>query len=220
MRLSHMIRAQTSPWIHHQQFWDMSLGKHTLVELCTGVGALGVGAKAAGWTVEAHNEIQEAFCNHLKECGVKTVVEGDLCKLQTVVQIHQTAPKAGAMAWGFSCQPFSKLGDQQHGGDPRSQTLPYGLYAAYLLQKDLNIIECVPQAATSPFVQQCLAYHIAMTRAEKSETLLELGQLWPSARRRWWCVLMHESFQESISGSFQHLRKSLRSNNYYLNGFL
>lgn len=104
------------------------------------------------------------------------------------------ASKAGAMAWGFSCQPFSKLGDQQHGGDPRSQTLPYGLYASYLLQKDLNIIECVPQAATSPFVQQCLAYHMAMTRAEKSETLLELGQLWPSARRRWWCVLMHESF--------------------------
>ena len=165
-----------------------------LVELCTGVGALGHGAKIAGWTVEAQNEIQSSFCDHLRHCGSKIVVEGDLCKLSTIVEIHRLAPKAGAMAWGFSCQPFSKLGDQQHGSDPRAQTLPYGLYASYLLQKDLLVLECVPQAATSQFVQQCLNFHIAMTRVEKSETLLELGQLWPSSRRRWWCVLMHESF--------------------------
>ena len=165
-----------------------------MVELCTGLGALGTGAKAAGWKIEAQNEIQHSFCEHLRKCGSTTVVEGDLCKLSTVLRIHEMAPKAGTMSWGFSCQPFSKLGDQQHGSDPRAQTLPYGLYASYLLQKDLLVLECVPQAASSQFVQQCLAYHIEMTRAEKSETLLELSQMWPAARRRWWCVLMHESF--------------------------
>ena len=165
-----------------------------MVEMCTGIGALGTGAKAAGWSIEAQNEIQRSFCEHLRKCGSTTVVEGDLCKLSTVLRIHEAAPKAGTMSWGFSCQPFSKLGDQQHGSDPRAQTLPYGLYASYLLQKDLLVLECVPQAASSQFVQQCLAYHIEMTRAEKSETLLELSHLWPAARRRWWCVLMHESF--------------------------
>ena len=176
-----------------------------LVEMCTGIGALGTGAKAAGWKIEAQNEIQQSFCEHLRQCGSTTVVEGDLCKLSTVIRIHEMAPKAGAMSWGFSCQPFSKLGDQQHGSDPRAQTLPYGLYASYLLQKDLLVLECVPQAASSQFVQQCLAYHIEMTRAEKSETLLELSQMWPAARRRWWCVLMHESFPKITFREFPSL---------------
>ena len=94
-----------------------------MVELCTGLGALGCGAAYAGWTVSAQNELQSSFCQHLKKQGAQHVIEGDLCRLATLVKVHKAAPHAGAIAWGFSCQPFSKLGDQQHGSDARFRTL-------------------------------------------------------------------------------------------------
>ena len=165
-----------------------------MVELCTGLGALGCGASYAGWKTSAQNELQPAFCQHLQQYGNTVVIEGDLCKLSTLVKIHEAAPRAAAIAWGFSCQPFSKLGDQLHGNDARAQTLPYGLFASYLLQKELIVLECVTGAATSGFVQKCLEYHISMTKYERSETMMDLGDLWPAARKRWWCVLMHGSF--------------------------
>ena len=165
-----------------------------MVELCTGLGALGCGATYAGWTSKAQNEVQKTFCSHLEKFGGNKIIEGDLCKLATIVKVHEAAPHAGAIAWGFSCQPFSKLGDQQHGNDARAQTLPYGLFASYLLQKDLVVLECVTGAAASGFVQKCLDYHVAMTKFERSETMMDLGSVWPAARKRWWCVLMHGSF--------------------------
>ena len=89
----------------------------------------------------------------------------------------------------FSCQPFSKAGDNQQGMDERAATLPYGLYAGYLLQKDFMITECVSEAASSAFVQRCLDYHLTMVPGDRSETLLELADVWPAKRRRWWQMI-------------------------------
>ena len=161
-----------------------------LIETCSGLGALGLGAQYAGWETQVHNDLMESFSNHLKSFSKVEVVHGDICKLATVAALHDAAPFAASLAFGFSCQPFSCLGDRKEGMDERSRSLPFGLYAAHLLQVDLVITECVPEACQSPFVLRCMQQYMQVTRSDRSESLLELADLWPSFRRRWWSVLL------------------------------
>ena len=165
-----------------------------VVETCAGMGALGQGASYAGWSTVVLNEIQETFCKHMKQFQDIPVVQGDIKDMRTIKDIHDTDPSAGTMALGFSCQPFSQLGDKKQGADPRSMILPFGLVAAYLLQKEVVVLECVPNASTSTFVQLCISQFIAHTQFEKAEAILELGDCWPSKRRRWWSVLTRGIF--------------------------
>ena len=168
-----------------------------LVETCTGLGSLGAGAQYAGFRVVAQNDVQASFCNHLQqapECDPGTVVQGDICKLDTMIKIHAASKGAKAMAFGFSCQPFSSLGDLKEGDDDRSSTLSYGLYCGYLLQMCLFVMECTPRAPTSRFVKVCLQHFEEVTGFVKSEALLELADIWPAHRRRWWCILNHPAF--------------------------
>eukprot|EP00435_Cladocopium_sp_Y103_P015599 s3111_g3.t2 len=165
-----------------------------LVEVCSGLGGIGMGAKAAGWQVLAQNELMHSFCEHQKQFSSIPVVEGSVCKMSTVAALHHLAPDAGCLAMGFSCQPFSRGGDGQQGLDERAATLPFGLYIGYLLRKQVIVLECVAEAASSPFVQRCLQYHESQVPGDRSETLLELSDVWPSKRRRWWTVITQGHF--------------------------
>lgn len=165
-----------------------------LVETCVGLGGLGHGAEYAGWKVVCRNDIQPKFCSWLRQQQGPPVVEGSILHMNTIIDIHKCAPNAGSMAWGFACQPFSALGDQRHEQDERSKTLPFGLYAAWLLQVEFVVLECVPQGGSSSFVQACLDHHCSMTKGARSETLLELGNVWVSRRRRWWTILTKGAF--------------------------
>ena len=102
-------------------------------------------------------------------------------------------------AWhsGSLVSPFHVLGDKREGLDQRSQSLPFGLSAAFLLQLDLVVTECVPEASQSPFVLKCMQQYMQMTNSDRSETLLELADVWPSRRRRWWSVLL-KSFMGKV----------------------
>ena len=144
-----------------------------LVETCVGLGALGQGASQAGWSVQVGNDHLQSFCDHLAKLN-KKVVCGDICKLQTVVEMHRASPDAKTMAFGFSCQPFSKLGDQRGGDDGRAQCLPFGLYASYLLQMQIIVLECTPTAPSRQFVKRCLQHHEEMTGFLKSEAILDI----------------------------------------------
>ena len=161
-----------------------------LVETCSGLGGLGVGASHAGWKTMVHNDMMQSFCDHLSKYSGTEVVHGDICKLATVAEIHARAPTAASMAFGFSCQPFSRLGDRREGQDQRSQSLPFSLYCAFLLQLDLVVTECVPEASQSPFVMKCMQQYMQATNSDRTETLLELADVWPSKRRRWWSILL------------------------------
>ena len=127
-----------------------------LVETCVGLGALGQGAAQAGWSVKVGNDHLQSFCDHLARLN-KQVVCGDICKLQTVVEMHRASPDAKTMAFGFSCQPFSKLGDQRGGDDGRAQCLPFGLYASYLLQMQIVVLECTPNSTIQSVCQAMFA---------------------------------------------------------------
>lgn len=165
-----------------------------LTETCAGIGGLGQGAQYAGWKTCVQNEIQESFASHQQQYGDAPVVQGDICHMSTLIRMFEADDASAIMAWGFSCQPFSRLGDNRQGSDSRSHTLPFGLYASYVLRKEILVLECVAEASASAFVQQCLDYHMKLTRSERSETFLELSDVWPSCRRRWWTVIARSEF--------------------------
>lgn len=102
-----------------------------VVETCSGIGGIGLGARYAGFTPQSQNELMPLFCAHQRKYSKTPTIEGNICHLGTVAALHKSAPTAGVLAWGFSCQPFSRAGDQRQGMDERSATLPYGLFAGF-----------------------------------------------------------------------------------------
>ena len=102
------------------------------VETCAGLGALGLGAQYAGWQVVAQNDINEKFTEHQTRYGKIPVVTGDVADMKTVSALHHAHSTSGTIAFVFPCQPYSTAGDQKHGLDPRSDSLPAGLYASHL----------------------------------------------------------------------------------------
>ena len=165
-----------------------------LTETCSGLGGLGCGAEYAGWKVVAQNDINSKYMEHQAKHTNIPVVTGDIGDMQTVVALHRTHSASSVMAFGFPCQPYSTAGDRKHGSDPRAAVLPNNLYAAFLLQMEIVVCECVPGAATSKHVLSCLEYYMEMTQSDRSEVLLELADMWPSRRRRWWTVILMQYY--------------------------
>ena len=163
-----------------------------LVETCSGLGGIACGASYAGWTLHAQNDLNANFVKLQQQSSPVPIIEGDIDNMHTIIALHKAYPRAGTIAFGFACQPYSSAGDKREGLDPRALSLPYSLYAAHLLQKDIVVCECVPGAATSTYVLACLDYHMEMTSSDRSEVLLELADMWPSKRRRWWTVIVKQ----------------------------
>ena len=161
--------------LHHQPMVATDLFR--LVETCTGLGSLGCGAKIAGFQVVSQNDLQASFCQHLRAApntDQSSVVHGDICKLETIIRIHEASKGARALAFGFSCQPFSTLGDMKEGDDDRSSTLSFGLYCGYLLQVGLVVLYLnVPQG---PLLQDLSKFDCNILK--RSRGLQSLKHCW------------------------------------------
>ena len=158
-------------------------------EFCTGLGALGLGAEQAGFRVVAQNELQEPTSRVAEAISGLHVITGDVGDNDVVKRMWKQSPGYAATAAGVSCQPYSTRGDRRSGKDPRAATLPNTLRAAWLLQSPLVVLECVTPASEDAFVRSCLADFVHKSGFSKSECLLDLKDVWPSVRSRWWCVL-------------------------------
>ena len=162
-----------------------------LIEACTGLGGITKGAKAAGFETVAANELRPKFVEVLQSTADFPVIQGNLGKLQTVRDLGQAADKCSAFAMGFNCQPFSAGGDKKAEHDQRALTLPHGLFAAWMIQAPVIVLECVTEAISNSWVRSVLAEFQTLTKFEYSEVCLDLAHIWPSSRRRWWAVLTH-----------------------------
>ena len=160
------------------------------IETCSGIGGISCGAKAAGFRTVVSNEIRSSFANILEQDG-QQVVNDDIGYLRTVKAIWESIGEPAIVAMGFNCQPFSKAGDKRAGMDPRSQTLPFGLFLAWMVQAPAIILECVLEAATDSWVKAQLKTFQEMSKYEYSEVALDLNAIWPARRRRWWAILVH-----------------------------
>ena len=177
-----LVQEDASAVFHHGPF---SFGDLLNVrEFCTGLGA-----EQAGFHVVAQNEIQEPTSRVAAAISGLQVVIGDVGDNETVKQMWRQSAGCAATAAGISCQPYSSLGDRRSGTDPRAATLPNTLRAAWLMQSPLIVLECVAPAADDAYVKRCLADFTTKSGFSLHECVLDLRDVWPSARNRWWCVL-------------------------------
>ena len=182
-----LFQVEGSRVFFHEPYNASNLLK--IKETCSGVGALGRGGDTIGFRVVALNEVQPITAQVAAGLASVPVVVGDINDLSIVVQLWDAAPGDGVFASGFSCQPYSKLGDRRGGSDPRSSALTGSLRAAYLHQSSAILLECVQPAAEDPFVQGSLRAFQTATGFFCSQTVLELHKVWGARRTRWWALL-------------------------------
>eukprot|EP00438_Fugacium_kawagutii_P008778 Skav220298 [mRNA] locus=scaffold2356:74992:80879:- [translate_table: standard] len=149
------------------------------VETCAGLGFLGQGLQSAGLHIRASNELRPNLCQFRWDRGSEVTIEGDIHDKETWKKIHRMHPSPALGAAGFSCQPWSRLGDGRMQSDERSQVLPTLLKAAYHLRIHSLILECVPQAGEDAWVQGLLKAYCHQTGSRMTQQVLHLQSIFP-----------------------------------------
>ena len=162
---------------------------HSLTEMCSGMGCMGMGALFTGITpvvaVDTNERMLELYASH---SNTKTL-HGSIGDRKILHAIWKFCPHPCPMGGGFSCQPFSKMGDERGAEDDRSRTLPMMLEAAWLLRSPVLVLENVEPAMHSKFVQDELRHFCLKTGFHMHQLIMHLDDMWVSRRTRWWCVL-------------------------------
>ena len=171
---------------HRKPSWD---SLRSTIDACSGFGGLAQGAMAAGFNVQtAVDQNQKMLDLHSKACTAQTIC-GDVGDDDVIIALWRSSEGASTLTAGFSCQPFSQLGDGKSHADDRSACLTKVLKAAYYLQSHLIILECVAPAAHDGFVKQELDHFIKHTGYHCSQSDLKLDCMWPCRRHRSWWIL-------------------------------
>ena len=172
-----------------------------LVEFCAGIGAVSRGYEANGVRTVIRNDLNPRFCQWVHDAMHEGIVSpckvllGSVGSDDMVRMVLTNGAEVGMVSAGIACQPYSKIGDQREHKDERSKTLPDTLRQAFLLQCPVVVLECVKEAAVSPFVQDQIKQFCAATGFVSKQVALELHVLWPSRRTRWWCVTHHPAMK-------------------------
>eukprot|EP00435_Cladocopium_sp_Y103_P026104 s1941_g6.t1 len=162
-----------------------------LIDACSGFGGVSHGALAVGMqTTVAVDTNDKMLGLHEKHSGSELVV-GDIGLNSTIFDTWRKADNAAVMSAGFNCQPFSRLGDQKGGDDPRSSSLLGVLRAAILLRIRVVCLECVKPARNDPFVVKAIGDFLRLTGFVKEVVDLKLEDVWPCRRGRCWWILSH-----------------------------
>eukprot|EP00435_Cladocopium_sp_Y103_P019646 s10_g4.t1 len=120
------------------------------------------------------------------------VVQGDIGNSAVIAGLHSAFPHPSLGTAGFSCQPWSCLGDGAKTHDNnRASCLPKVLAASYWLKCHSILLECVDEAGADDEVQKMLTQFCAITQYKATQVNLRLEDLMPTRRNRWWCLLVN-----------------------------
>lgn len=144
------------------------------IEVCSGIGCMAQGLEACGISTAASNELRAPFCQLMTMQGQRGVVQGDLGDPSTLVELHEKYPHPAWLTSGFSCQPWSQLGDRKGSQDKRSQSLVHTLHACFYLQAHTLILECVEGAGNDHEVSKLLKEFCALTEVTGKFTVIWL----------------------------------------------
>lgn len=183
-----VVRAgeKTKVLSHSPPNW---IDMHKMIDGCCGIGGISHGANAVGIVTTVAVDSNMLMTDmHLKHSGAE-VVTGDVGEISVISDTWKKADGAQIFSAGFSCQPFSQLGDQRSGQDPRAASLPKALKAAYYLQCKAVLLECVTPAGSDKFVSQCIDHFTTLTGFKKEQIDLHLHEVWPCRRSRTWWLL-------------------------------
>ena len=171
---------------HPQCTWESNCD---LIEFCAGMGALGQGALAAQFVPRVAVELRPTLAKLYAANSSASVIVGDITEFETIKKVYEAHPKSATISAGISCQPYSKLGDEKSGRDSRASTLPATLAAAHYLRAVVVIPECVAPAGEDAYVRWHVEQFCRRTNFSCSEIVIDLQEVWPCKRKRWWCVL-------------------------------
>ena len=185
------LTGQTYVMGHKVPTWDAI---RSLIDLCAGFGGLAQAAIAAGFDIAvAVDQNCKMLDLYSKASGAPRVC-GDFGEKRVLYEIWEKAGGAVALSSGFSCQPFSKLGDMKSCGDTRANCLTKTLAAAFFLQARLVVLECVSPASNDSFVRSEIEHFMKVTGFTCAQVNLQLEQLWPARRHRAWWLLVAPEF--------------------------
>ena len=168
---------------------------HTVTEVCSGIGVMSDGLLSCGATIGAKNELRETLIQFQHRQGVTGLVQGDIGDQQVLATFFQQHPHPAMIAAGFSCQPWSKLGDQQGFQDRRASSLHHTLRTAYFCRAHALMLECVTEAGSDKAVVDLIQAWCRCTGFHMHSRELQLEKFWPSKRNRWWCLILSPAVQ-------------------------
>eukprot|EP00435_Cladocopium_sp_Y103_P058608 s705_g20.t1 len=168
-------------------------GLSQVVELCSGMGCLGVGLSSAGFDIKLRSDCNPNMLKLAKVIGNEPTLLGNLHDDEVLAQVCLQAPEAGLLTSGIACQPYSRLGDEKCEADQRAATLPGTLRIGFLGRFAIIVLECVEKAKDCTWLQTTLRRFAEITGYHISQGELKLQDVWPSRRHRWWAVLTHQS---------------------------
>ena len=186
-----ILQTDASACFQHQPVTADSF--RNVIEACSGLGIVGTGFSPYGCTTKCFIDSNAKYAEWLsdKHQGTTKVVCGDIASHNVVHSVAKAVQAPAILSGGFSCQPFSSLGDRREGADDRSQSLPAMLRLGYYLRCPVLILECTKEALNSPFVQEHLDSFMKQTGYTCFQDLFHLHHTWPAARTRWWCILSY-----------------------------
>ena len=182
-----LCRSHDSGVLYHDEpTWE---SMHSLIELCSGCGALGFGALSSGFFPSVGVDCNSKMTDMWQGLHHQSVVCADICDPHTACKIFDVHPHVSPMSAGISCQPYSLLGDQRSSCDPRAQSLVGTLWLTHVLRSPLLVLECVLPAKDDVWVRSQLDEFSKLTGFHVREVELHLQSTWPCRRSRWWAVL-------------------------------
>eukprot|EP00435_Cladocopium_sp_Y103_P014980 s1304_g3.t1 len=165
-----------------------------VIEACAGIGAVSTALPFCNAQASVYIDSNEKFCDWLRTKTTAPVIQGDIGNPQVIKAVSDlTSGRPQPLNAGVSCQPFSVLGDQRQGFDPRSKSFPALLKMGYYLRAPLITMECTKEALDSEWAQRQLREFIQCTGYKLHQTHLHLHTTWPAFRTRWWAILSHPS---------------------------
>ena len=159
-------------------------------EACTGVGVLGFGLSRVGFVIPARNELIANTAGVLKGQGAVPTVVSNICEPKLILAVACANHRPAGLGAGISCQLYSELGGRRQGNDAKASSLPGVPRVGYLLQASFVLLECVSPATTSDFVRANLEAFQKVTRFRACDVFLDLQDVWPAKRNRWWRLLV------------------------------
>ena len=167
----------------------------TVTEVCSGIGVMSDGLISSGARIVVKNELRPALIDFQQRQGITGLVQGDIGDGQVLSSFFHLHPRPTMLTAGFSCQPWSQLGDKHGFQDHRSSSLHHTLRTAYFCRSHAVLLECVTEAGADKEVIDVIRTWCRCTGFHMHSIELSLEQFWPSKRKRWWCLILNPAVQ-------------------------
>ena len=167
----------------------------SILELCAGVGGMGIGASFLGGVPILAVDSNGLSCSHLTHNAHGEVLQLDITASGSAKMIHQKlSDRPGTAMFGFPCQPYSQQGNQLGSRDVRFQVFLSGLHIIFMTRAQSAILECVPAAGEHPDIVKGIQLLALAMDWDVLNIQLDLQDQWPCRRARWWALLLPKAW--------------------------